>query len=370
MKQLMIKPALYEFSSCKEFAKEFQIGEGDLVITNKYIYEPYFGFLNLKAETLYQEEYGSGEPSDEMVEALYSDIKGTHKRIIAIGGGSILDLAKLFALKHVSPVLDLFDRKLELIKDKELILVPTTCGTGSEVTNVSILELKSRNTKLGLAAPELYADSAVLIPELLTGLPYSVFATSSIDALIHAVESSVSPKATPYTRLFGYRAIEIIVRGYQQIAANGPEARVPLYRDFLIASNYAGIAFGNAGCGAVHAMSYPFGGKYHVPHGEANYALFIQIFRHYMLICKEGAIAELNLLLAGILTCAPDEAYEELGRLLGAILTLKPLGAYGVTEDDIPVFTANVMEKQGRLTANNFVPLDAEQVAAIYRELL
>jgi len=370
MKQLMLGPQLHKFQSCKEFADEFQIGKGDLILTNEFIYKPCFGALNLQADVIYQEKYGAGEPSDEMAEAIYADMKGSYKRIIAIGGGTVVDLAKLYALKNVTPILDLYDRKQDIIKDKELILVPTTCGTGSEVTNLSILELKSRQTKMGLAADEMYADSAVMIPELLGGLPYRFFATSSIDALIHAVESSVSPKATSYTRLFGYKAIEMIVRGYQEIAKNGQEARMPLLEDFLVASNYAGIAFGNAGVGAVHAMSYPLGGKYHVAHGEANYALFTRIFEYYMSICSTGAIAELNEHLAGLLGCAAADVYTELEKLLGSILPRKPLREYGVTEQDVVEFTQNVMEKQTRLTANNFVPLDAQRVAAIYRELM
>ena len=192
MKALMIKPTIYKYGTCRAFAEEFQLGEGDLVITNEYIYKPAFGNLDLKCDVIYQEKYGMGEPSDEMAEAIYKDIKGNPKRIIAIGGGTVIDISKIFALKNVSPILDLYDGKIE--KDKELILVPTTCGTGSEVTNIAILALNSRGTKKGLAVDEMYGDAAVLIPELLHGLPFKVFATSSIDALIHAIESTLSPK--------------------------------------------------------------------------------------------------------------------------------------------------------------------------------
>ena len=93
------------------------------------------------------------------------------KRIIGIGGGTVMDLCKLFVLKQVSPVLDLFDGKIPVEKEKELILIPTTCGTGSEVTNVSVMALVSRNTKKGLADNALYADKAVLISPLLKPLP-------------------------------------------------------------------------------------------------------------------------------------------------------------------------------------------------------
>ena len=194
----MIRPTIHKFDTAKEFAEEFALGEGDLILTNAYIYEPYFGSMNLGCDVIYQEKYGAGEPSDEMAEAIYADIyadgKTAPKRIIAIGGGTIIDLAKLYALKQTTPILDLYDGKIPVEKDKELILVPTTCGTGSEVTNISILALNSRGTKKGLANDAMYADAAVLVPELLEGLPDYVFATSSIDALIHAIESSLSPK--------------------------------------------------------------------------------------------------------------------------------------------------------------------------------
>lgn len=112
-----------------------------------------------------KEKYGSGEPSDDMAEAIYRDLKGEYKRIIAIGGGTVIDISKLFALKNVSPILDLYDGKLEIIKEKELVLVPTTCGTGSEMTNIAILALNSRGTKKGLAVDEMYADQAGKSPD-------------------------------------------------------------------------------------------------------------------------------------------------------------------------------------------------------------
>ena len=318
---------------------------------------------------IFQEKYGQGEPSDDMVEAMYKDIKGSHKRVIAVGGGTVIDISKLFALKDVSPVLDLYDGKIPPVKDKELVLVPTTCGTGSEVTNIAILALNSRGTKKGLAVDEMYGDSAVLVPELLESLPFGVFATSSIDALVHAVESSLSPKGNQTTRMFGYKAIDMILNGYKEIATHGPEARKPLLPQFLMASNYAGIAFGNAGCAAVHAMSYPLGATYHVPHGESNYAMFTGVMKNYMEIRTDGEIATLNRFLADILGCSTENVYEELEKLLNHLIQKKPLHEYGMREEEIEEFTDSVIENQQRLLANNFVPLDRERMIKIYREL-
>lgn len=369
LKELMIKPSIYKYATAKEFAEDFKIGKGDLVITNEYIYNPYFGELNLGCDTIFQEKYGAGEPSDDMAEAIYRDIKGDYKRIIAIGGGTVIDISKLFALKHVSPILDLYDGKLPVVKDKELVLVPTTCGTGSEVTNIAILALNSRGTKKGLASDEMYADSAVLVPELLKGLPFQVFATSSIDALVHAVESSLSPKGNEMTRLFGYKAIEMILNGYKKIVAEGKEARIPLLPDFLTASTFAGIAFGNAGCAAVHALSYPLGATYHVPHGESNYAMFTGVLNNYMEIKSDGEIAKLNQFIADILEVPAENVYGALEDLLNNLIQKKPLHEYGVTQQDLIDFTESVMVNQGRLMANNFVELDKDRVYKIYKEL-
>lgn len=370
MVEIIMKPSLHSYSTCNEFIQDFRLTEDDLVLTNKYIYEPYFGQMGLKVHTIYQEEYGSGEPTDVMVDAILADAaKAGYRRVIAIGGGSVLDIAKVLSVADGEGVDELYEKAPNLEKKHELIAIPTTCGTGSEVTNIAIMSRTRLGTKLGLVSPAMYADHAVLIPELLKGLPFEVFATSSIDALVHAVESSLSPKATPYTKLFGYKAIEMIIQGYQKIAADGREARIPLLGDFLIASNFAGLAFGTAGCAAVHATSYPLSGKYHVAHGESNYAMFTGVLKNYMEIKQDGEIAEMNRYLASLLNCEVSVVYDELEKLLNQLLPKKALHEYGVTTEDLQEFAHSVITSQGRLMANNFVPLDEARVLKIYTEL-
>ncbi len=369
MQELMLRPTIYRFQTCQEFVDQYHIGEGDLVLTNEFIYKPFFASMNLGCDVLYQEKYGAGEPTDVMAEAIAKDMNPNAKRIIAIGGGTIIDIAKILALDCILPIEDLYDGKLPIKRTKELVLVPTTCGTGSEVTNIAILALTRRQTKKGLANDCMYADSAVLVPELLKGLPFKFFATSSIDALIHAMESSLSPKGNATLRLFGYKAISMILNGYKEIAARGPEARMDYLEDFLLASNYAGISFGNAGCAAVHALSYPLGATYHVPHGEANYAMLTGVMNKYMELKSDGKIADLNQHIAGILGCDTREVYAKLEELLNVLLPKKALHEYGVREEELETFTDSVMTEQGRLMANNFVPLSREQVLEIYRKL-
>ncbi len=370
MKNFKLSPEIVLFDRCQEFCKEFNIGEKDLIITNEYIYKPYFESYVKNATVIYRRDFGSGEPNDKMVEAIYQKVKNINfERVIGIGGGSILDIAKLFSLEKLTPVCDLFEKKFEPVKNKKLILIPTTCGTGSEVTNISVLHLSSINSKLGLANDEILADYAVLIPELLEVLPFNVFATSSIDALIHSIESLVSPKSSVFTEMYSVEAMKIILRGFKNIVTNGKDSLHNYLHDFLIASTYAGIAFGNAGCGAVHAMSYPLGSIYHVPHGESNYAMFTGVMNCYMSIKSDGEIAKLNRFIADILGCEPENVYAELEKLLNVILPKKALHEYGVKEEELPEFAKSVIENQQRLMKHSFVPLDYDKVYGIYKKL-
>ena len=368
MEQIIFRPRLHKFENCGRFISSFSIGPKDLVLTNRYIFEPYFG--DCAARAIFQEEYGSGEPTDVMTDAIIKEAaKYSYDRIFAIGGGTVIDIAKVLCVSNGESIDSLYENKDSLKKRHPLVIVPTTCGTGSEVTNIAIINRTRMGVKMGLTSPELFADDAVLVPELLGTLPFKVFATSSIDALVHAVESSLSPKATDYTKLFGYKAIEMIVTSYRELRDGGREKLPSLLDTFLTASNFAGLAFGTAGCAAVHALSYPLGGTYHVPHGESNYALFTGVLKNYMEYKSDGEIAVLNSFLAKLLGCSENVVYDKLEELLNSILPKKPLHEYGVTRADIDIFTDSVMTTQGRLMANNFVPLGEAAVHKIYTEL-
>lgn len=367
-----IVPKLYYYDTFRKFHEEFKLGERDVLVTNEWMYKPYVESLNIKTNVIFQERFGKGEPSDEMIDAMNVEIKKyDFDRIIAFGGGTIVDICKVLALRTPDQSVKLFTGETPTVKEKELIVVPTTCGTGSEVTNVAIAELKNLHVKKGLASEETYADAAVLIPESLQGLPDYVFATSSIDALIHAAESYLSPKASAFTELYSVRAIEMILNGYRDILKKGntAEERLPYLKEFAFASNYAGIAFGNAGCAAVHAMSYSIGGEFHVPHGEANYQFFTEVFRVYMEKMPDGKIRRLNRLFAEALDCDTEAVYEELEKLLGRMISKKPLREYGMKPEQIEKFTEMTVQNQQRLLANNYVPLSKEDIREMFARL-
>lgn len=373
----IIKTSINKYQTFSEFAKAFALSENDLVITQSFLYEPFMKPLNLPCTFIMQNEYGSGEPSDEMMNNILKEVKGkTYNRVIGIGGGTVIDIAKLFVLKDLDNVTNAFERKIPIVKEKRLVVVPTTCGTGSEVTNISIAEIKSKHTKMGLADNAILPDDAVLIPELLKKLPFKFYAYSAIDALIHAMESYLSPKSNAHTQLFSQKAIEMILNVFMGIAEHGEDYRFDHLEEMLTASNFAGIAFGNAGVGAVHALSYPLGGGYHVPHGEANYQFLTEVFKVYFEKNPDGNIRELNEILARnlnidkeLLKSDPRIVYLKLDELFGQLVPKNPLRHYGMKTTEIDDFTSSVLKTQQRLLANNYVPLDEEEIRRIYQAL-
>ena len=373
MKQFQIKPVIQCFSSFSEFAGLMEFAPEDCIFTVHHLHDKWLKPIKVPSSILLFEDYGSGEPTDEMIDRILADFRKFNcKRVIGIGGGSVLDIAKILALKStISPALQLFEGKAQLIKDKELILVPTTCGTGSEMTCISIAGIPSKGTKKGLAAAPLFADKAALIPEMLYTLPRQVMVTSSLDAMAHAMESFVAPRAHAYSAMFSIEAISLLLKSYKTLLSiDGDSAVEIISEDLMKASNYAGIAFGNVGVGAVHALAYPLGEKYHVSHGEACARFFNAVFQIYRGKKPAGKTQSLTLLLKQTLDCSEgQDPWEAVDEILNQLLPSKPLRDYGMSEADIESFADSVVREQQRLLVNNYVELSRDEIRDIFRKL-
>lgn len=363
----VLKTTIKEFSTMKECFEQEKIGKEDLIITNEFIYNS--KFKEIDANVIFQEKYGVGEPTDEMIENIRKDVSQNVKRIIAIGGGTIIDISKFLILDYEGTIDQVILHEIPYKKTKKLYVVPTTCGTGSEVTNVAISELKKRKTKKGLADDLIYPDKALLIPEMVETLPYKFFATSSIDALIHSVESYLSPNSTLYSRMFSVKAMTMILNGFKKVVQDGKENWSQYAKEFLIASNLAGIAFGNAGCAAVHALSYPLGGAYHIPHGEANQLMFESVYNKYYEKDPNGHIQDFFEVVSEILGVEKEDALKALFALTNQILKRKPLSSYGIKKEELPEFVKSVIEGQQRLLNNNYVELSSDDMIEIYNNV-
>ena len=185
--------------------------------------------------------------------------------------------------------------------------------------------------------------------------------------MIHAVESFLSPNACAISELFSKSALHLILSGWRAAVDNGDRDAWKKYAArFLRASNFAGIAFGHAGCAAVHALSYPLGGAHHVPHGQSNQLMFADVMRKYQEKKPVGKLNKLEEILAAELDTEPVFALEELYKLMNAVLEKKQLREVGVTADELPVYAKTVLETQQRLLNNNYVELTEEDILSIY----
>jgi alcohol dehydrogenase len=251
------------------------------------------------------------------------------------------------------------------------ILVPTTAGTGSEVTPIAILSDYDEKLKKGIVSPYLFPAVAMLDAELTVGLPASVTAATGMDALIHAVEAYTSRNATPFTDMLALEAIRQIFRNIRTAFANGSnlEARGGMLEGSLL----AGMAFANAGVTAVHAFAYPIGAEFHIPHGIANSIMLTAVMEFNML----GNLSKFAHM-AGLFgentrglseRQAAQAAVQGLRTLAGDLKIPGSLTEFGVKDEHIPALAQGVM-KVTRLLANNPRELTLEDAEEIYRRVL
>ncbi len=236
-----------------------------------------------------------GEPPLELAdEGAKAALDATCDIVIGIGGGSTMDVAKAVAALAANKGKAEDYLGLNMVPGPGLptIMVPTTAGTGSEVTFTSVFIRKDLNKKEGMNSPFLYPDIALLDPELTISIPPDVTATTGIDALCHAIESYTSIIASPMSEMVSLEAISLIAANLRTCVHNGSdlEARGQM----LLGSMYAGLGLANAGVTAVHSLSYPLGGMYGIPHGLANTLLLPAVMNFNLpgALEKFAAIAE------------------------------------------------------------------------------
>ncbi len=286
--------------------------------------------------------------------------------VVGFGGGSPMDVAKLAAyllgsgddLDTIYGVDQAHGVRLPLA------LVPTTAGTGSEATPISIVTV-GESEKKGVVARPLIADVALLDPGLTAGLPRHVTAATGIDAMVHAIEAYTSARLkNPISDLLAREALRLLWANLQR-ACDTPED-IAAREAMLLGSHLAGVAFSNAPVGGVHALAYPLGGHFHVPHGHSNALMLRQVLRHNV----SGAAA----------------LYAELGAVIGAsggaegfILALEAkmlatglpleLQSLGIGHNQLPLLASEAM-KQQRLLINNPVPITEDDALRLYQQAL
>ncbi len=293
--------------------------------------------------------------------------------IVGIGGGSPIDIAKTAAVMATNEgdITEYFGIDLVPKPGLDTIIIPTTAGTGSEVTPIVILSDEDEKLKKGIVSPHLFPNVAILDSTLTLELPPQVTAATGMDSLIHAVEAFTSKNAYWMTDMMAREAIRLIMGNIRTAFANGSDltARSRMLEGSLV----AGMAFANAGVTAVHAFAYPIGAEFHIPHGVANSIMLAPVMEFHMLgnIQKFGE-------LAGLLGEVTDgmNSREMAMAAVNAIRTLSDdlqipnkLSSFGIKDADIPMLAEGVM-KVTRLLANNPRVLTQDDAERIYRQVL
>jgi alcohol dehydrogenase len=312
------------------------------------------------------------EPPFENLELIASKIKDKgYDLFIGLGGGSALDVTKVLSIMMTNDedIRDLIG--IDKVKNKGIpfILVPTTAGTGSEVTYNAIFTDTRDNVKKGIVSPFLLPDVAIIDAELTVSVPPPVTAATGMDALIHAVESFTAIRSNELTDGITLQSIKLISRSLRNAFYNGND--IQAREDMAMGSLLAGIGIGNAGAGAVHALAYPLGGKFKVPHGVANSLLLPYVMKYNVManLPKFAEVAKaMGENIEGLsLREAANRAVIALERLSKDVDIPRSLQDVGVKEEDIPGLVEEA-SKVDRLLNNNPRWLRIQDIEQIYRE--
>ena len=220
------------------------------------------------------------EPSYMAVQAVVDEFKASGADlIVACGGGSVMDAAKLASVLVTDEygVKELLDNPGMAKKCVPIVLIPTTAGTGAEVTPNAIVGVRERELKIGIVNENMIADYVILDARLIKNLPRKIAASTGVDALAHCVECFTGNKANPFSDMYALEGCDLILNNLEA-ACDDPEA-MEAKNKMQIAAYYGGLAITASGTTAVHALSYPLGGKYHIAHGVSNAMLLAPVMR-------------------------------------------------------------------------------------------
>ena len=315
------------------------------------------------------------EPTTDNIEALYRRVIGCDAdALIGIGGGSVLDATKLLSVLWTNDISLKQMLGVDLIPGPGLptILIPTTAGTGSEVTPNAIVTLPAEELKIGIVSRHLYPRLAIIDPTLTLTLPKSTTAATGMDAFTHALESFISKKANPLSDLFALESIRLISRSIVTAYQDGSSLRAR--EDMLIGSLYGGLALANSGTAAVHALAYPLGGKFDFPHGAAN-----AILLPHVLAFNLDAIGEKMVQIADAMGLHNNSSYhmnnaaqsviEQVMTWIQELNMPQDLTKFGVTRQDVDSLAEAAM-KVTRLLNNNPKTVTLEDARQIYSMLI
>lgn len=314
------------------------------------------------------------EPEDRQVREIFGQVKDSGAQLLAaIGGGSVMDTAKIISVMLTNPDYydDLTDQSRIRRPGLPLFAVPTSAGTGAEATPNAIVLIPEKKLKVGVVHPYFLPDKVLLDPLLTRSLPRSVTAATGLDAFCHCIETYISRKTNPFARLFGLRGMELISRNLRRAYADGSDLEAR--ENMLLAAFYGGVAITASSTVAVHALSYPLGGSFRIPHGISNAILLPFVMRYNM-----DAIPEALPAIAGAMGIAGEGLSPETlgGRVVEEIFALcrdvdipDNLRSFHITPADLEFLTVSASEVH-RLLDQNPKEMSLDDIRSVYQQIL
>lgn len=292
--------------------------------------------------------------------------------IIAVGGGSVMDTAKLSSILMTDAygIKELLDQPLLGKKQIRTLMIPTTAGTGSEATPNAIVAVPEKQLKIGIVNQEMVPDYVILDARMIKKLPRRIAAATGVDALAHAIECWTSKKANPFSDLYARQALELILGNIDEACddENAMDAKTKMQ----LASFYAGVAITASGTTAVHALSYPLGGKYHIAHGVSNAMLLVPVMTFNEPACRDRLAAVYDLCIRGGETTVEGKSRAVIARLGSIVEHLDiptSLSEFHVPSSDLEQLVDAGMQVT-RLLVNNMREVTADDARRIYQTIL
>jgi len=334
---------------------------------------PFDALKQAGIETLLWTRVEADPPESTILEAVKGAADFKADIIIGLGGGSSMDTAKLVPLLcgHDQKLSDIYGIGLAKGPRLPLIQVPTTAGTGSEVTPISIVTTPTQEKK-GVVSPLLYPDVALLDAKLTMGLPASITAMTGIDAMVHAIEAyTTKHKKNALSDGLAIRGLQLMTSTIDDAVSKNPS--MAAREAMLQGSMMAGMAFANAPVAAVHALAYPLGGHFHVPHGHSNALVLIEVLKFN----RDAACRQYGELARAVLpgerfaddNAACDRFIAFMTDMVNRMPFAKTLREVGVSESDLDMLATDAMKVE-RLLINNPREMTFDAARAIYASVL
>ncbi len=369
-KSFALRAKIVPCISSVRVAEEIAPQEGDLVVTDSRGLRlfPEGAFDGCKI--LLREDLPKGPLTARTADSAAALAGAAYTRVIGIGGGLLMQLAKILATERPAPCRALWEDPSSIRRDRQLVLVPTTPGSGTEATPFASVFFPDEGAARTIESPDLAADLVCLCPEALSTLPFERLAASSFEAFTHACESYISPSSTFMSRALCEKSLRTMVSVWKKVSRSGAGALASYLGELQEAGCLAGAAYGCTGPAAVQALAAPLMLRLGMKRGASYYALLAGVLEKYDQKSHSHALEDLKALLGELLKCPAPEALGGASRLCEEVMPRSPLGACGMREEQIPEFTDIAVTRGALPLSNSYSPLTAGEVRSIYSSLL